>query len=317
MEAIRTPDECFDRLEDYAFEANYATVGDGLRMHYVDVGRREAEPVLLLHGQPTWSYLYRHVIDGLHGAGYRVVAPDMIGYGRSDKPRRRTDYSLSSHIGHLGALIEALGLSGITVVVQDWGGPVGLGALAVRPGRFARIVATNTALHTADASLAGVLRWPCHQAADGTVVVAAELLDYQRLTQELERFTPSLFVQGATSVDLEPSVRAGYDAPYPDESFCAGARQLPLLMGLTPLSPSARRNRRALAALAAFGGPVLTAFSDGDPATAGWDTVLQRTAPGAAGRHHVVIRGAGHFVPEDEGAQLAQVIARFARDNPL
>lgn len=316
MDFVRTPDERFADLPGYDVVPRFVTLSDGLRMHYADSGPAGAAPVLLLHGQPTWSYLYRTVLDGLAARGHRAVAPDLIGFGRSDKPTRRTDHTVHAHTAWLVEFIAHLDLGNVTLVVQDWGGPFGLGALAADARRFARIVATNTALHTADASLAGALGWACHCTPDGTVEVEPALLDYQRMTQELPSFQPSLFVQGATEREVEPAVLAAYDAPFPDETYCAGPRQLPMLMGLTPHSECARQNRRSLAALRAFDGPLLTAFSDGDVATRGWDAVLRDLVPGAKGQAHTVIGGAGHFVQEDRGAELAEVIDRFVREAP-
>jgi haloalkane dehalogenase len=316
VEFVRTPEDRLVDLPGYVFEPHHVALGDGLRMHYVDEGPTTGEPVLLLHGQPTWSYLYRTVIPVLAAEGYRVIAPDLIGFGRSDKPTRRTDYSVRSHIAWLGEVVTTLDLTALTVVAQDWGGPLGLGAFSAMPERLARVAATNTVLHTADAALAGALTWACHSTAGGEVVVAQELLDYQRLTQELPTFQPSLFVQGATIGNVATEALAAYDAPFPDESFCAGARQLPLLMGLTPGSECARRNRRTMEFLRSFSGPFLVAFSDGDPSTQGWDAVLQRMVPGAEGQAHARIAGAGHFVQEDKGEELAGVIARFIGENP-
>jgi haloalkane dehalogenase len=285
-------------------------------MHYVDEGPADGEVVLLLHGQPTWSYLYRDVVARLTERGLRAVAPDLIGFGRSDKPVERAAYTVQAHVDWLAQFVAATGLVDVTFVVQDWGGPIGLGVLAATPGLARRVVAANTVLHTADPALAGRLEWACHAGPDGTVVVEEMLLDYQRLTQELAPFHPSLFVQGATASDVPDDVLAAYDAPFPDETFCAGARQLPLLMGLTPGSACARLNRRTMDALAAFDGPFLTAFSDGDPATRGWAEVLQAHVPGAAGLRHVTIEQAGHFLQEDCGPQLADVVADFVGGTP-
>jgi haloalkane dehalogenase len=316
VDFVRTPEERFGDLPGFDVEPRFVTVDDGLRMQYAEAGPADGEPILLLHGQPTWSYLYRTVIDGLAVQGHRAVAPDLIGFGRSDKPTTRSAHTVRAHINWLLDFVVHLDLTAITLVVQDWGGPFGLGALAANTDRFARVVATNTALHTADPSLAGALGWACHSGEDGTVVLEPALLDYQRMTQELPTLQPSLFVQGATERDVEPAVLAAYDAPFPDETYCAGPRQLPMLMGLTPNSECARQNRRTWSSLQAFDGPLLTAFSDGDVATRGWDAVLQRLAPGAQGQPHTVIAGAGHFVQEDRGAALADVIDRFVRDNP-
>jgi haloalkane dehalogenase len=317
VDFVRTPDDRFNDLVGYPFEPRYVELSDGLRMHYVEAGPSGGEPVLLLHGQPTWSYLYRTMISTLAAQGFRAIAPDMIGFGRSDKPTARTDYSVRRHTDWLVQLITTLSLRRITMVVQDWGGPVGLGALVTDPERFARIVASNTALHTADPSLAGHLAWDCHTDAEGSVVVDPTLLDYQRMTQELSPFRPSLFVQGATTSTLSDDVCAGYDAPFPDEQSCAGVRQLPLLMGLTPNSAAARHNSRIFEHLASATQPLLTAFSDGDPATRGWDVVLHDRARGAIGQAHHSIEGAGHFVQEDRGDALADAIAAFVRSNPV
>lgn len=310
VDILRTPDERFAEHPGFPFSPQYAELPDGLRMHYVDEGPGDAEAVLLLHGQPTWSYLYRKVIDRLVAQGLRAVAPDLVGFGRSDKPAARTAHSVRGHVAWMAQFADTLGLHNVTLVVQDWGGPIGLGLLAARPGLVERVVAANTALHTTESTLEGRLAWPVYVAQDATVTVRQTLLDYQRLTQELMPFRPSLFVQGATTSEVPEDVLAAYDAPFPDESYCAGPRQLPMLMGLTPSSECARINRRTFDALADFDGPFVTAFSDGDPGTGGWAEVLQERVPGAQGRTHVTIEGAGHFLQEDRGAELADVVVR-------
>ena len=310
MEVLRTPEERFAELPEFPFTPRHAELPDGLRLHYVDEGPHDADAVLLLHGQPTWSYLYRKVIDSLVAQGLRAVAPDLVGFGRSDKPVSRAAHSVRGHVRWMALFADAVGLEHATLVVQDWGGPIGLGLLSERPGLVRGVVAANTALHTAEATLAGRLAWPVHESGDGTVTVSQTLLDYQRLTQELMPFRPSLFLQGATTSELPVDVLAAYDAPFPDESYCAGPRQLPLLMGLTPSSQCARVNRRTFDALARFDGPFVTAFSDGDPGTRGWAEVLQERVPGAHGRAHVTVEAAGHFLQEDRGAELAEVVVR-------
>jgi len=316
VQLVRTPQERFDDLPGFPFVPHFATLPGGLRMHYVDEGPPRGEAILLLHGQPTWSYLYRTVVADLAARGLRAVAPDLVGFGRSDKPLARTAHTVPAHVEWMAQFVDVLRLRAVTLVVQDWGGPIGLGLLVQRPGVVRRIVAANTVLHTAEASLAGRLEWACHARPDGTVAVEQSLLDYQRLTQELAPLQPSLFVQGATSGDVPDSVLAAYDAPFPDEASSAGPRQLPLLMGLTPGSACARVNRHTLDALARFDGPFLTAFSDGDPATRGWAEVLQQHVPGAAGRAHVTIEGAGHFLQEDRGPALAEAVADLVQDTP-
>jgi haloalkane dehalogenase len=311
VERLRTPDARFDGLPGFPFATRYAELPDGLRMGYLDEGSRDGETVLLLHGQPTWSYLYRIVVERLSSLGLRAVAPDLIGFGRSDKPFARNAHTVRAHVGWLADFLLATGLDGITLVVQDWGGPFGLGVLARGPDRFRRVLATNTALHTAGPELEGRLTWACHSSADATVTIEPTLLDYQRLTQQLTRFAPSVFLQAATASVLPDPVLAAYDAPFPTEEFCAGPRQLPLLMGLTPSSACARLNRRTMEVLGGFKRPFLTAFSDGDPGTAGWDEVLRTHVPGAQGLEHPTLAGAGHFVQEDRGRELADVIAGF------
>ena len=311
MEVVRTPDERFRDLPGFPFPPRYVTLPDGLRVHYVDEGPPQGETVLLLHGQPTWSYLYRTVVGHLMAHGLRAVAPDLVGFGRSDKPRSRAAHTVAAHVGWMTRFADAVGLTGVTLVVQDWGGPIGLGVQAQRPGFARRVIASNTALHTADARLAGRLDWPVHDAGGGDVTVAQPLLDYQRLTQEVTPFRPSLFVQGATASEVPDTVLAAYDAPFPDEDSCAGPRQLPLLMGLTPHSACAVQNRRTLDALRAYESPFLTAFSDQDPGTRGWAEVLQSEVPGARGQSHVTIADAGHFVQEDRGMELAGVVVEL------
>jgi haloalkane dehalogenase len=316
MDYVRTPDHRFDDLAGYDFEPHYVELSCGLRMHCIDEGSGSGEVVLLLHGQPTWSYLYRFMVRQLSALGHRVLAPDFFGFGRSDKPALRSAHTIRHHIGWLTELLVELDLHRITLVAQDWGGPIGLGALAAAPDRFSRIVAANTTMHTADPSLKGRLGWACHGTGDGRVCVEAALLDYQRMTQELPELQPSLFVQGATTRDLSPEELAAYDAPFPDERFCAGPRQLPLLMGLTPSSECARRNTKTLGSLGTFSGSLLTAYSDGDPSTQGWDAVIQEACAGARFHHQITLDGAGHFLQEDVGPALADAIMQFMEATP-
>ena len=311
---VRTPDRRFVDLPGYPWAPNYALVeAEGvapLRMHYVDAGAPAGDVVLLLHGQPTWSYLYRKVIAVLAGLGCRVLAPDHVGYGRSDKPTERTDYTYGRHVQWMASFAAALDLRDVTLVVQDWGGPIGLGALAGDPGRYARVVATNTAMHTSDPHLAGKLTWANHRSGATTVTLEAALVDYVSFCWRAPDLVPSLFVD-ATAGPLAPEVRAAYDAPFPDRRFKAGVRQMAGLIPLSPNDPGAAIGRRTLAALAEWERPFLTAYSDADPATRGWEGVLQEWIPGARGRAHVTIAGAGHFVQEQKGEELARVIADF------
>ncbi|WP_036508876.1 haloalkane dehalogenase [Nocardioides sp. URHA0020] len=310
----RTPDDRFDGLPGYDFEPHYAeVVADGvdpLRMHYLDEGPADGPVALLLHGQPTWSYLYRTVVPVLVAAGVRVIAPDNIGFGRSDKPAVATDYTFARHIGWTRSLVTSLDLRDVTLVAQDWGGPIGLSVLAAEPDRFARVVAANTILHTADPALAGRLTWAVHGEGESRVVLEQALVDYLLHTQRAPELRASDFVGAATTTPLSPEVLAAYDAPYPSAGHTAGLRQMTALLPLTRNDVGARIGRRTMRALEEFHRPFVTAYSDGDPATRGWDEVFQERVPGARGREHVTIAGAGHFLQEDAGAELGRVVAR-------
>ena len=279
-------------------------------MHYVDAGPTDGPVVVLLHGQPTWSYLYRHVIAALSDAGLRVIAPDNIGFGRSDKLTEPTDYTFARHIDWIHGLIAALDLDAITLVVQDWGGPIGLSVLAREPDRFARVMATNTILHTCEPALAGKLAWAHHGTEDGRMLLQETLLDYVSFYQRAPDITPSVFLD-AVAGPLDSAVLAGYDAPFPDRTYKAGLRQLTALIPLTRNDPGARIGATTMAALRQWDKPFLTAYSDADPATRGWDSVFQERVPGARGQNHTTITGAGHFVQEQQGPRLADIIVEF------
>ena len=317
MQVLRTPDDRFDNLPGYPFEPNYVEVHTAglapLRMHYVDAGPRDAAVVLLLHGQPTWSYLYRHVITALAAAGLRVIAPDNIGFGRSDKPADPTDYTFARHVDWMHSLVTGLELSGVTLVVQDWGGPIGFSVLAREPARFSRVVATNTILHTCDPALAGQLSWAHHGIEGGRVVLQETLLDYVAYYQRAPDIIPSMFLQ-AVAGPLSADVLGAYDAPFPDRTFKSGLRQMIALIPLTRNDPGAAIGRTAMAALGQWHKPFLTAYSDGDPATRWWETVFQRHVPGARGQNHATITGAGHFVQEQRGDEVARLVATFVAD---
>ena len=297
MKVLRTPEERFEKLPGYPFEPHFAEIanGDGtrLRVHYADEGPRGADPVLLLHGEPSWSYLYRKMIPVLVAAGHRAVAPDLVGFGRSDKPALRSDYSYQRHVEWLRATVHALELRNVTLVCQDWGGLLGLRLVAEEPERFARVVAANTFLPTGDPPPGeAFLRW-------------------RDFSQRVPEFSAGFIVQSATATELPPEVTAAYDAPFPDESYKAGARAFPLLVPASSDDPAAPANRRAWQALERFEKPFLTAFSDGDPITRGGEAVFQARVPGAKGRAHVTIAGAGHFLQEDRGAELARAVVDF------
>jgi haloalkane dehalogenase len=302
MEALRTPDDRFVDLPGYQFAPKYLDVPDGesgtLRVHYVDEGDPGAEPVLLLHGEPSWSFLYRKMIPVLAEAGLRPIAPDLVGFGRSDKPVKRSDYTYQRHVDWMRSVLEQLDLSRATLFGQDWGGLIGLRLVAEHEDRFARVVAANTFLPTGD-------RDP------GDAFFA-----WQKFSQETETFPVGRIVNGGCTTDLPPEVVAAYDAPFPDETFKEGARQFPVLVPTRPDDPASDANRRAWEVLHRWQKPFLTAFSDSDSITAGGDRVLQTDIPGSAGRPHTTIRGGGHFLQEDRGAELARVVVDFVQATP-
>lgn len=297
MKILRTPESRFENLPDYPFAPHYVGIsnpdGDELRMHYLDEGPRDAAPVLCLHGEPTWSYLYRHMIPVFTAAGHRVVAPDLIGFGKSDKPGARTDYTYARHVTWMSDFLLRTDLNGITLVCQDWGGLIGLRLLAAMPERFARVVVANTALPTGDQPM-------------GEAFAA-----WRSFSQEADPFLSGRIVYGGTTSKITPEEQAAYDAPFPDESYKAGARQFPMLVPDSPDNPESAANRAAWEVLKRLDVPVLTAFGADDRIMAGVDRVFQKLMPGAAGQAHTVLPGAGHFLQEDVGPELARLTCDF------
>jgi haloalkane dehalogenase len=264
MDCVRTPDERFENLPGYPFEPHYAEV-DGLRIHYVDEGPRNGAVILMLHGEPSWSYLYRKMIPIFAAAGFRAIAPDLVGFGRSDKPVRREDYTYQRHVDWVrGLLFDALDLREINLVCQDWGGLIGLRLVGEHPDRFARVVAANTLLPTGDDPPG-----PAFEA-------------WRKFSQEVPTFPTGQIINGATKTELTPEVIAAYDAPFPDDTYQAGARQFPTLVPITPDDPAAPANRAAWKSQLAFDKPFLTAFSDADPINAAASPRM-RTVAGAVG----------------------------------
>lgn len=296
MTVLRTPDERFAGLPGWDFEPRYVEVPgdpDPLRMHYVDEGPADADAVLLLHGEPSWAYLYRKMIPVLAAAGLRAIAVDLIGFGRSDKPADGNDYSYARHVGWVRALVEALDLREITLFGQDWGGLIGLRLVGEDPDRFARVVAANTFLPTGDQPLGDAFfRW-------------------QKASQEMEVFDVGRIVARGCATELPSDIVAAYDAPFPDESYKAGPRRFPLLVPSSPDDPAAPANRAAWEVLSKFEKPFLTIFGADDPITRGAERFLQTLIPGAQGRDHVVLDGAAHFLQEDRGEEIARLVAEF------
>ncbi|MDP3157407.1 MAG: haloalkane dehalogenase [Archangium sp.] len=293
MRVLRTPETCFSSLPDFPFTPRRVTVAEGLEMAWVEDGPPQAAPVLCLHGEPSWSFLYRKLIPVLARAGHRVVAPDLIGFGRSDKPAERTDYTYQRHMDWLTTFVERLDLRDITLVCQDWGGLLGLRLVAERPERFARVVAANTFLPTGD------------------LPMPKAFFKWREFSQTTPEFDLGRVVSNGCATPLSPEVKAAYDAPFPSDEYKAGARQFPALVPATPDDPATPANRLAWERLAEFDKPFLTAFSDLDPITRGADLFLQSAIPGARGQKHTTLVGGGHFLQEDRGEELAKVVADF------
>lgn len=296
MNALRTPDERFRHLPGYPFGPHYIEV-DGLRMHYVDEGPRDAEIVLMLHGEPSWSYLYRKMIPIVTAAGLRAIAPDLIGFGRSDKPDSQDDYTYQAHVDWAAAFLTQLDLQRMTLVCQDWGALIGLRLAAEHPDRFSRIVVANGFLPTGDNPPGeAFLRW-----------------------QEFSQKAPSLpignIVKGGCKTDVPPEVVAAYDAPFPDDTYKAGARKFPALVPTRPDDPASAPNRKAWEVLQKWEKPALCAFSDEDAITRGADAVFKKLVPGTKGQPHTTIVGGGHFLQEDKGEELATVVVNFIKSS--
>jgi len=329
MHVLRTPDSRFENLSGYDFAPHYAEVtaedGTALRLHYLDEGPRDGEIILCMHGQPSWSYLYRKMIPILVGAGYRVIAPDLIGFGKSDKPAHIDDYTYQAHVDWINQWFRALDISGVTLMCQDWGGLIGLRVLADNVDRFARLVVANTGLPSSkmvteelSAMLGNV--YPTvpvpsaddvrEQFASGSPVA---FLYWVKYAAESPEFSVGEVFNILSGIE-EQAVLDGYTAPHPDETYSAGARKFPSLVPLLPHhQPDREANDRAWEVLEKFEKPVLTAFSDGDPVTKGGETAFQERIPGATGVEHVTITGGGHFLQEDCPEQLSEAIIGFMR----
>ena len=294
MKILRTPDERFLNLPGYDFEAHYTDVGD-MRMHYVDEGPVDADPVLLLHGEPSWSYLYRTMIPPLVEGGPRAIAPDLIGFGKSDKPVAQNDYSYEKHVAWIKQFIKKLNLRNITLVCHDWGSLIGLRLAAENEDRFDRIVLANGGLPTGDGKMPPVFR----------------------IWRAFARFSPwfpiGRIVQSGTVSELSPEIVAAYDAPFPDSTYKAGTRAFPRLVPTATDDPAAPANRAAWEVFRNWRKPFLTAFSNRDPITRGLDKAFVERVPGARDQPHTTIRNAGHFLQEDKGPELASVVIDFVK----
>ncbi|MEM8498904.1 MAG: haloalkane dehalogenase [Pseudomonadota bacterium] len=332
MRPIRTADERFSNLKDYAFAPNYLEVNDGegikLRIHYVDEGPADGDVILLLHGQPTWSYLYRHMIPDLVEAGLRVIAPDLVGFGKSDKPTAIDDYTYASHVSWMSQWLTALNLNKVTLFCQDWGGLIGLRLVTAFPERFARVIVANTGLPV------GMIPEefaPTLQEAYKTlpVVEAHELQERFKDTSGIPGFlywrkfcaeTPDLdigkVIAFTSGKDIDEEIVRAYNAPFPSEEYKAGARTFPCLVPLFHDEAEVDENKHAWTVLESFEKPLLTAFSDNDPVTSGGEKRFQKNVPGAQGQNHVTIANAGHFLQDEQPEACVQAILAFIKANP-
>ena len=298
MEILRTPDERFAELEDYDFEPHYRDVtaadGTALRFHFIDEGPREAPPILLLHGNPSWSYLHRSMIRGLVARGHRVVALDLMGMGRSDKPTNTSDYSLANHVDWMGQWLVAEDLRDITLYCQDWGGITGLNLLPVHGERFTRVIASNTGLPTGEGGGKAVDRWL-------EFVASVDALPIGGL------------IQGGTTRTLTASELAAYEAPFPDGTYQASPMAFPFLIPVTPDNPGVPMCVDTWTHLETWTKPFLTVFGSQDQIAyqAGAHVRMQRSIPGAADLQHIVIEDANHFIQEDASDQLVDIIDAF------
>jgi haloalkane dehalogenase len=336
MKILRTPDERFRDLPGYPFDPHYTEVPDGdggtLRIHHVDEGARDGAIVLCMHGQPTWSYLYRHMIPILTRAGLRVLAPDLVGFGRSDKPAAREDYTFERQVAWLNAWLRQNDVRGATLVGQDWGGLIGLRMVAENPERFARVVAANTGLPAPDnvspERIEAVQKFRRATPTPTIEEMRTALMNpnpdmpersfvyWQKWTWETEDLPIGLMIAGAVDGRaLSTGEVAAYDAPFPDPAYKMGPRAMPSQVPTLPDDPSLPANLRAWEVLSSWEKPFLCAFTDNDPVTRGADRVLRERIPGAKGQPHTTIQGGGHFLQEGRGERLAEIVAAFVKSS--
>ena len=317
-EVVRTPDTHFENLPDYPFPPNYVE-SNGYRVHYVDQGPKDGQVILLMHGQPSWSYLYRHMIPLLSNAGYRVIAPDNVGFGKSDKPLKPEDHSYQMHIDIMADFVDALNLNDITFFGQDWGGLIGLRVIEQRPNRFARIMISNTTLPAAP-GIKGLIGYPLFRASvwkegdvqelslGGENFSFATWVAYAKTTNKFD--FAGLFQQ-ATSRQLSDAELAGYSAPYPNNESIAAVRMFPTLV-----ASQLRQNQVVMDDFySKWNKPFITAFGSDDSLMAGRDKVWQNTVPGAKNQKHTTVDGGAHFIQEDKPEELVRIMLEFIKDN--
>ena len=297
MKKVITPFDRFHNLLDYPFTPNYLAVGDGMTMHYVDEGPKDGEVVLLLHGEPSWSYLYRHMIPVFVEAGYRTIAPDLIGFGKSDKPVKMEDYTYQRHVDWVGKFITRLDLTGINLFCQDWGGLIGLRLAAEMEERFSRVVAGNTML------------------PNGIGKPADAFLQWREYSRKVPKLNVGKILQNSTVRELTEAEIAAYWAPFPDEKYMAGAKIFPSLVPIDRDDPAVPANDAAWEVLKKWEKPFLTLFSDKDPITAGGEKVFRKLIPGAKDQPKMTINDGGHFLQEDKPQGIAEIMIHWMKEN--
>lgn len=300
MQVLKTPESAFSKIDDFPYSPQYVqvtdTVSSEISMAYYQAGPKDGHTILLMHGEPTWAYLYRKMMPALAEAGFNVLVPDLIGFGRSDKPTRREDYSYARHVIWVKEWFNQVVKGPVTLFCQDWGGLLGLRLVADMPERFAGVMVSNTGLPTGDQTPSDAF------------------IKWRRFSQDVPVFPTSSIIQGATVAELSQQTLDAYDAPFPEEEYKAGARIFPLLVPASSDNPEAQANRNAWERLKQYNAPFMTAFGDSDPVTAGGDRIFQKLIPGCQGIEHVTIKGGGHFIQEDKGEELAELLKQFIRD---
>lgn len=289
MEILRTPDTCFENLEGYDFAPHYLEVraddGTPIRIHYVDEGPRDAAPILLMHGNPTWSYLHRKMIRPLVAAGHRVISVDLVGNGRSDKPARKADYTLARHYDWMRQWLVSMDLQRITLYCQDWGGTIGLYLVSVEPQRFDRVIASNTGVPEGQGESEFMKMWVT-------------------LMRDATSFPLAQMLPQGMSYKIPPRELAAYLAPFPGPEYMAGICAFPMLIAVQPDNPGVPLNRKVWEGLERYDKPFLTLFGQRDPVSRGLDREMQRRIPGARGQPHHRFETANHFIQEDVPEEL-------------
>ncbi len=297
QDVLRTPEERFANLPDFPYTPHYTEIG-GLRVAHIDEGPKDGPVVLLMHGEPAWSFLYRKMIPILAGAGFRVLVPDQVGFGRTDKPTRAADYTYEHHVQWMSAWLESQNVHNITLFCQDWGSLIGLRMVAEMPDRFARIALSNGGLPT------------------GKEKIPRAFHIWRAFAMYSPWFPIGKIVRTGCAQGLDDAAVAAYDAPYPNRHYKVGARVFPTLVPIDPSNPARPANERAWELFKAWQKPFITLFSTRDPVTKGGQVAWQHKVPGAAGQNHTQIRGAGHFIQEDKGEEVARALMQFIHANP-